>query len=582
MHETFIILACLLADSPARPAPLATDYAMESDPLLADTTVVKGYSETHLPLWLQALDRPEADLQRLAAESVAQSHLDGAPKMDQARPALLRIVSAEGTHPAARFTAARALIVLESREAAPQLFQAAQKYGGDVRHLVEPALAHWKHEPAYAVWRKRLDNAGTGHRDTMLAFRCLGEIQDETALPQLLAIAHAPLRPDVERLAAARACGQIKDAGLETEATKLSRTGATMIDRLCAVALLERHDSEPARALLLALALDPQPSIATAALSRLNALDVSLVLPLAEKAMQNSDSGVRREGARSYASRPTTERLKTLGKLLDDPHPGIRALVREEFRHLAGDPQWNDTVRQSALEALAAESWRGQETAALLLAGLDHKAAAPRLVALLDSPREEVMVASAWGLRKLAVPETLPAMLAKANYLTDVRTRQQRSFIPLDRQAAQLLEAFGQMKYKPAEPLMKRYIPKDYGMGEYSRSAAIWGLGKLHAGDPDPPLVSAIVGRVTESSMAVPPEMSRVRLAGTIALGHMKAKSQAGVLRQMASSAGGGGIHYSALQWSLREMTGEELPNLPPVISFRGGWFLEPLENGSK
>lgn len=580
MHATILVLAGLLADAPARPAPLATDYAMDSDPLLADATVVKGHSEAHRKLWLQALDRPEVDLQRLAAESIAQSHLDGAPKMDEARPALLRIVSAEDTHPAARFTAARALIVLESKEAAPQLFQAAQKYGGDVRQLIEPALARWKHQPASEIWRKRLGSTETAHRDLMLASRCLGEIRDEAALPHLLAILHAPMRLDAERLAAARACGQIKDAGLEADAKKLARPGATMIDRLCALALLERHGSEPARTLLLALAVDPQPSIAAAALSRLNALDVSLVLPLAEKAMQNSDSGVRREGARSYAALPTAERIKTLGKLLDDPHLGNRAMVREEFRHLAGDPQWNDAVRQSALEALAGESWRGQEQAALLLAALDHKSAAPRLVALLDSPREEVMVASAWGLKKLAVPETLPAMLAKASYLTDVRKRQQQNFVPLDRQAAHLFEALGQMKYQPAEPLMKRYIPKDYGMGEYSRSAAIWSLGKLHIGQIDESLASAICARVTEPGSAMPPEMSRVRLAGAIALGNMKAKSQAGALRQMAS--GGGGMQYSALQWSLREITGEELPPLSPVVSFKGGWFLEPLEDGLK
>jgi hypothetical protein len=186
-----------------------------------------------------------------------------------------------------------------------------------------------------------------------------------------------------------------------------------------------------------------------------------------------------------------------------------------------------------------------------------------------------VMIAAAWGLKKLAVPETLPAILKRANYVTTIRIRQQRSFVTLDKQGAHLFEALGQMKYEPAEPLMKRYVPKDYGMGEYSRSGAIWGLGKLHVGKPDESLASAIAGRVIESPMAMPPEMDRVRLAGTIALAHMKATSQATPLRGFTGQASG--EHYIALQWSLKEITGEQLPDRPPVPRFRAGWFLEPL-----
>lgn len=253
-------------------------------------------------------------------------------------------------------------------------------------------------------------------------------------------------------------------------------------------------------------------------------------------------------------------------------------MVREDFRQLAADPRWDDLVHQSALEVLTAESWRGQEQAALLLAALDHKPAAPRLVKLLDSPRGEVMIASAWALKKVAVPETLPAILRKANYLTDVRLRQNTSFRPLDTQAAHLFEALGQMNYLPAEPLMKRYIAKNYTMGENSRSAAIWGLGKLHVDKPDEAMASAIAERVTEPGSALPPEMLRVRLAGAITLGRMKAKSQAGRLRAYAGDIGGGHT-YLALQWSLREITGEELPAPTPALESRGGWFLAPLDS---
>src|SRR6478736_6412483 len=113
MSAIWLILACTLADAPAAPAalaPITADYAMDSDPVLPAQTIKKAYSAKYLPLWLQALDRPEADFQRLAAETVAQAHIEGMPKMIEAKPALIRIVSAKETHPAARFAAARALI----------------------------------------------------------------------------------------------------------------------------------------------------------------------------------------------------------------------------------------------------------------------------------------------------------------------------------------------------------------------------------------------------------------------------------------------------------------------------------------
>lgn len=579
MPAIWLILACTLTDAPAAPtalAPITADYAMDSDPVLPAQKINKAYSAKYLPLWLQALDRPEADFQRLTAETVAQAHIEGMPKMIEAKPALVRIVTAKETHPTARFAAARALIVLEARDAAPKLFQVAQENGASVRQLIEPALARWKYEPAYEIWRKRLTSAEVNHRDLMLALRCLGDAGDQAALPLLLTIMDATQRLDAERLMAARAAGQLKEAGLESDAGKLARASAPMIDRLCAAALLERHASEPAKTLLLALAADPEPSVATAALRRLNAIDTSLALPLVEKALQSPDSGIRRLSAAAYAAHPTADRIKVLGKHLDDPHPQVRGMVRDEFRRLAGDSQWSGPVRQSATESLDAESWRGQEQAALLLGALDHKPAAPRLIALLDSPRGEVMIASAWALRKLSLPETLPALFKKANYLTDVRLRQ-RNFDELDYQAAHLFEALGRMNYKPAEPLMRRYVAKNYAMGEYSRSAAIWSLGLLHAGRPDEALAAQITGRVTEPGVAMPPEMPRVRVAGTIALGKMKAKSQAKPLRDYVLQAGESQL-YMAIRWSLREINGEELPLPPPAILSKGGWFLGPLD----
>jgi HEAT repeat protein len=586
MFALWILLAnALLAAQPAGKdvplAPIAVDYAMDSDPLLEDVRTDKVFSDQFFPLWLQALDRPEADIQRLVAASVAVTHHGGYANMEKAKPGLLRILAAKETRHTPRLAAAHALLVLDAKERAPELWQAAQTHGEELRQLIEPALAGWEYQPAYDVWRNRLTGTAATHRERMLAIRCLGQVRDLASAPQFLALMRDVSRLDAERLAAAQAAGRTKESGLEVDAGQMARAGGKVIDRLCAVSLLERHESNTARTILLTLAIDPEPSVAAAALRRLNSLDFALVLPLAEPAIHNPDSGVRREGARCFAARPALERVKTLGKLLDDPHSGIRAMVREDFRRLAGDSQWNNVVRQSALEALAAEGWRGQEQAALLLATLDDETAAPLLVKRLDSPRAEVMIASAWALRKLAVRETLPALFQKATQLTDLRIRLKSNYVPLDHEAAHLFEALALMKYEPAYPLMNRYIAKDYIMGEYSRSAAIWGLGHVHVGKSNETLAAAIIARVTEPTIAMPPEMTRVRLAGTIALGKMKAKSQAGPLRASFAQPVPSRL-YLVTRWSLREITGDELPLPPPLTESLGGWFLEPLEGSDQ
>ena len=571
----WLILVCSLAAEPGKAPEVVLDHAMDSDPLLVLPAPVKDFSEKYVPLWLQALARPEAEFQRLGAETIAHAHAAGFPEVQQSIPSLIKIVSAQETHPAARYSAARALIVLDAQGAAPQLYEASQTHGADLRQLVEPALARWRHQKAYAVWRNRLAGAQARHRDLLLAIDCLGEVADEAALPLLLPIVHDPLRPGAARLAASRAAGRIKDVGLESDAEKLSAPASPLISRLCSVALLGRHSSQAARAVLVRLAKSPEPSVAAAALARLNEIGHELVLPLAQPAIESPDEGVRRQGAICYIELCTPERIPILAKLLGDPHPELRGLIRRAFFARAQLPEFSVPIRQAAMEALKSDDWRAQEQALLLLGGLDYEPAAPRMVELLESPRGEVMVASAWGLRKLAVKETLPAMLDKATRQTQVRLEHQ-NFVPLDGQVSHLFEGLALMKHEPAEPLMKQYIAKNYTMGELSRTAAIWGLGHLHAGRPDDALAASIAGRVTESGPATPPEMDRVRVAGAIALGKMKAASQADALRKFAANIGR--EPYLAIRWSLKEITGEVLPDLKPAVISKSGWFLEPLE----
>jgi hypothetical protein len=132
------ICCILLLISLAAPvnAELTPDFLMEADPEFHALPPAKDFKRDFKGIWLLALERPEGDYQRLAAETVARAHEHGIPDLIELAPTLQRILTAPSSIPSARFAAARALIVLESRDSAALLLEVGLKYGADLRQLV--------------------------------------------------------------------------------------------------------------------------------------------------------------------------------------------------------------------------------------------------------------------------------------------------------------------------------------------------------------------------------------------------------------------------------------------------------------
>ncbi|MFN0056439.1 MAG: HEAT repeat domain-containing protein [Planctomycetales bacterium] len=555
---------------------IVSDFAMDSDPQVEIPDPVWTFPPRSRVLWIEALGRPEKDVQRQAAETIAQAHGYNVPGLIDAAPDLARVLVAEETHPAARFACARALVVLDARDWAQALLEGSQAHGSDLRQLVEPVLGRWRFEPIIPLWRKRLAET-TGHRDLLLAISGLAEVQDAASVEPLLAMSRDRTHSRATRLAAARAVGHILSEGQESEVGRwLEPDSPPLFNRLCAVGLLQRHSSQEAQTILLRLADDPEPTVAAAALVALNAIDYELVTPRAVQTMLNPDANIREQGLIAYLERMTPQRAQAAAERLDDPHPRLRIRAREALYALCATPELDGPIREAAMQVLAGAGWRGQEQAALLLGALEHKPAAGRLVELLESTRPEVMVASAWGLRKVAVPDVLPQILDKAARQTEWR-KNNAPGPELDAQVAHLFETLGRMRYQPADALMRTYVPKEMTMGEYSRSAAIYGLGYLRAGTADERLGAQLVERLTESPAAMPPEFTRVRMACGISLARMKLKSQVQPLRDfmgiMGTQQG-----KAAIRWAIMELTGETLLPIEPLTQSRSGWFLEPLD----
>ena len=316
----------LLASAASLRAEIRADFESDRDPAIAVPAPIQGHTKRLKTLWLQALGRPEGDLQRMAADAFARGHTAGIPDLDESIPALTTMLAAPATQHEARLAAAQALVTFEAKQAAPQLAEAARLHGADVRQIIEPTLAAWKYQPLHEVWKSRLTAAGVRHRDLILAIRCLATVEDNSQAAALLAIVHDRFRPPAVRSEAARAAGQLQVQGLESDAAQLIAGPAPlpMVDRLCAVLLLAGHDGADALQLLTQLAADAEPAVAVVAWQRLIAVDSPRILPLAGRAIESADPKVRQLGTEAYVLNPDPPRVAALARLLDDRHPDVR------------------------------------------------------------------------------------------------------------------------------------------------------------------------------------------------------------------------------------------------------------------
>ena len=572
-------LVCLLAAAPpARAVDEVLDSVMYTDPDVPLARVVKVFPQQMTSLWLRALERPENDLKCQAAAAIALAHRRGMPGLEATVPPLLRALDQPEQHATVRLAVAQALITLDARRAAPNLFRHAQTDGIDMRNLVEPALARWDHGPARAAWLERLNQPGLPGHGWLLALRGLGAVREPKAVPRLRELALAPATNPIVRLEAARALGVIRTEGLEGDAERLAaeKTSPGSVARLAAASLLRKHRSDGAARVLQRLAVGAEPAAAAVALEGLLEADPRRVLPLLAQVVVSPDATVRSHGVEAHRRCPLPEHIPLVAELLDDPHPQVRVRARKALLEVARTADHGDTVRRQATRLLATSRWRALEQATILLTALDHRPAAPRFVELLHFERPEVFVAAAWGLRRLAVPGTLPAQLRAIERQWDrslkPMTKDLRAMIDL--QVAQLAQSLGRARYGPAAPVLARFVPKQWNIGPESRAAAIWALGLIHEKAPPAPLVQQLIGRLTDESVTME-EDPRVRRMAAVALGRLKAEEAVDSLRKYYPRRLTTEPFPNACGWALQQITGEMLPASGTVEAVQGGWFLE-------
>jgi HEAT repeat protein len=588
---------CQAREANSQTLKAVIDTPMYQDPVIPVSRTELFYTDRAKGLWEKAFQQPNLDLKRQVANAVVLAKRRGVKGIESLVPALRTAFDPEEQVPVVRLAIARALIELDVRAAAPSLWKQAQAGSGDLRDLVEPALARWGHRPANAVWLERLRDPNTRQRDLVLAIHCLETVREERAADRLRELVVAERTPPPVRLQAARALGSLRTSGLEKDAQALagdtSARGVT--GRLAAAALLRKHRGKVAVEFLTRLALDREPAVTAAAVAPLVEFDPKLAQGALDHLLASPDASVRLLGVEVLFRVPSEKHAALLGERLDDLHPDVRVKARHSLQKLAARKDLQKPVIEAGMTRLGRASWRGQEQAAVLLAQLDHKEAAGRLVELLESPRPETFIAAAWGLRKLAVADTLPDAL---KYVEAERSRQsakqnlpgrQGNMTPwLEHQFSQLNQFFGQQKYAAADEVLRGFIPhQPTGVNYEARAAAIWALGKIHEGKSVPSLVDVLAKRLNDVA-TMPPEDPRVRRMSAIALGRLRSKDAKGAkdadfaLQVLQGFAPGETLSaepvFNACAWALERITGEKMPKAVTIRREVIDWFLSPRE----
>ncbi len=580
--NAFGVLAVATALALAGPAwgiDDVVDLGIYKDPDIPAATIVKVFPERLTSLWLQALARPENDLKCKAAATIALGHQRGMKGLETAIEPLLRTLDQPELHSTVRLAVAQALITLDARQAAESLFKHAQTDGIEMRNLVEPALARWDYQAVRAVWLERLKQSGLPGRGWVIAMQGLAAVKEPKAAPRLRELVLASAGDPIIRLEAARALGAIQTAGSEQDATRLlaEKGPTTNLAQLCAASILRNHRGDETAKIQERLALEGEPAAAACALENMLEHHLERLIGVLPKLAARPDATIRIHCAEAHRKLPKLEHVPLIADLMDDPHPQVRIRARKSLTEVAQAPSFRPAVIRETTRHLATQQWRALEQSAILLTLLDHKPAAPRLVELLTFARPEVFVTAAWGLRKLAVPETLPAQLKEIDrrWQQSLKIDEVRPVEMIDLQVAQLAHSIGIARYKPAAPMLTRFVPKEWNIGPESRAAAIWALALIHQQAPPAELVDALIGRLTDESVINIEDM-RVRRMSAIALGRMKARE---------AEASLGKYYFKKLQvelfpnscgWALEQITGEKLPRSGTAEMLQRGWFLEP------
>ena len=143
-------------------------------------------------LWLEALSRPEADLKRQAADAKASAHQLGmADLAETIKPLIDALDSRDLRHPVP-LSVARALIILDAKQAAPVLFEQATTGSLQMAQLITPTLVRWNYLRIREALRSRVNEVDASRERVVLALRGLAKLKDTEEVGRMRELALDP------------------------------------------------------------------------------------------------------------------------------------------------------------------------------------------------------------------------------------------------------------------------------------------------------------------------------------------------------------------------------------------------------
>lgn len=467
-----------------------------------------------------------------------------------------------------RQSAASALASLGRRESAAAVAACCIPRFESLCLNVEPAFAKWGDDALRETWHRRISSPDN-YPAALVPLACNGltQLNDVNAVTSLQVILDTTTNRFSDRHAAARAIGALVPPTAVTFAE--THFDGTLPEKLLACSLLEHCESERGFFLLSQMCDDDSAAVASRAWETVFELKPAELVSRIGAGAAHTDSNIRKTAIQVLGDFPTVERCTALQKLMADLHISVRNLARSKLYELAvEDVQWKSRILKDVGSVLRdpTSSWESLEQSLILAGELRHFDWQSDAVRLLDHPRAEVYVTAAWLLHLMppsSLSEEIGESIARRYPATpEMNHAHQLTF---------LFQCAGVLNIEATQPLCEKQFTK--GGPIEMRGAALWALGKMNAGTPDPGLVKKFLGRIFDDS-AMDPEVFLVRRMSVLALVSMNAKSTVPEIRRARDTYGKDTLFGEATRWAFPQLGADPLPGLK---SYRLPWADFPI-----
>ncbi len=535
-----------------------------------------SWPEALQDLWAKALLHPESDLRREAADTVSLAYSHGMSIEKPIIEALLVVVKDPEEKPLTVTAAAAALANIDAKEAADTLAQQISTSPQTLQLQLDRAFARWDYQPMRATWLARLETPDHQRILVESAVVCLGEVREPLAAPILLPWLLSSKTSPSLRLKVARCLARLPiDDRLGVVATLLEdNSKQPALTQLLAATLLAEEDSPETVELLDSITRMDEPTAIGEALRRLLSIAPEKIVQQADRLLEHRDGNIRHVTVDALATAPSEESIVRLTRMIGDPVPAVRQLARKHLLVMAANEELRPIVVTESEKVIATDDWRGLEQSILILTELNQTQIGQRLLDLVDHPRSEVYNTACWGLRRLKIVPLSDAVHQR--FIGLFEELQEPSVSVRYYALGHLAEALAELDHKPAVPDLVKLIPKEVPIHPTTRSAGIWALGYLLAGTGDRNVATPLEGRLADAA-SIPPESNEVRAMAAVSLGRIGSQESLAPLRHWAATEGAENYIGRRCYWSVRELTGEPIPDIQPRIRQLGDWFLQAV-----